>query len=54
MLALVARGRSNRAIAATLFLSPGTVRKHLEHLYGGSARILNLRHRERSVSATAG
>jgi DNA-binding NarL/FixJ family response regulator len=33
VLALVVRGRSNRAIAATLFLSPATVRKHLEHLY---------------------
>lgn len=33
VLALVARGRSNRAIAATLFVSPGTVSKHLEHLY---------------------
>jgi DNA-binding NarL/FixJ family response regulator len=33
VLALLTRGRSNRAIAATLFVSPGTVRKHLEHLY---------------------
>jgi ATP/maltotriose-dependent transcriptional regulator MalT len=41
VLALVMRGRSNRAIAATLFLSPATVRKHLEHLYsklGGKTR----------------
>ncbi len=33
VLALLARGRSNRAIGAALFVSPGTVRKHLEHLY---------------------
>jgi DNA-binding NarL/FixJ family response regulator len=33
LLALVARGQTNRQIAATLFLAPGTVRKHLEHLY---------------------
>jgi DNA-binding CsgD family transcriptional regulator len=33
VLALLARGRSNRELASTLFLSPGTVRKHLEHIY---------------------
>src|SRR5262249_40492376 len=33
VLALVARGRTNSQIAVTLFLSAGTVRKHLEHLY---------------------
>jgi DNA-binding NarL/FixJ family response regulator len=33
VLALLARGRSNQAIGAALFVSPGTVRKHLEHLY---------------------
>jgi DNA-binding CsgD family transcriptional regulator len=33
VLALLARGRSNREVAATLFLSTGTVRKHLEHVY---------------------
>lgn len=33
VLALVARGKSNGEIAATLFLSSGTVRKHLERMY---------------------
>jgi DNA-binding CsgD family transcriptional regulator len=32
-LALLVRGMSTPEIAATLFLSPGTVRKHLEHVY---------------------
>jgi DNA-binding CsgD family transcriptional regulator len=32
VLALAARGRTNREIAGTLFLSPGTVGKHLEHI----------------------
>jgi DNA-binding NarL/FixJ family response regulator len=33
VLALVARGKTNTQIAATLFLSANTVRKHLENLY---------------------
>jgi DNA-binding CsgD family transcriptional regulator len=33
VLALVARGRSNREVADALFLSVGTVRTHLEHIY---------------------
>src|SRR5262249_54302196 len=33
VLALIARGKTTREIAAALFLSPGTVRKHLEHLF---------------------
>jgi len=33
VLGLVARGKTNQEIAATLFLSAGTVRKHLEHIY---------------------
>jgi DNA-binding CsgD family transcriptional regulator len=33
MLALLARGKSNAAIGAILFIAPGTVSKHLEHLY---------------------
>ena len=33
ILAWVARGKSNSEIATTLCLSPGTVRKHLDHIY---------------------
>ena len=33
VLALVARGKTNTQIAATLFLSANTVRKHLENIY---------------------
>jgi DNA-binding CsgD family transcriptional regulator len=33
VLALVAEGRSNAEVAAALWLSPGTVRKHLENSY---------------------
>jgi DNA-binding CsgD family transcriptional regulator len=29
----VARGKKNREIAALLYLSPGTVRKHLDNCY---------------------
>jgi len=34
VLALVAKGTSNRAIAAELFISEATVKTHLTHLYG--------------------
>lgn len=30
----VARGKSNREIAAALYLAPGTIRKHLDNVYG--------------------
>jgi DNA-binding CsgD family transcriptional regulator len=33
ILAWVARGKTNREIAAELYLSPGTVRKHLDNVY---------------------
>jgi DNA-binding CsgD family transcriptional regulator len=32
-LAWVARGKTNREIAAVLYLAPGTVRKHLDNVY---------------------
>ena len=34
VLRLVAAGLSNREIAATLYLSPGTVKTHVHHIYG--------------------
>ena len=33
ILAWVARGKTNREIAAVLYLAPGTVRKHLDNVY---------------------
>lgn len=33
VLAWVARGKTNREIAAVLYLAPGTVRKHLDNVY---------------------
>jgi DNA-binding CsgD family transcriptional regulator len=33
VMALVEHGRSNAEVAALLWLSPGTVRKHLENVY---------------------
>ena len=29
----VAQGKSNREIAAVLYLAPGTIRKHLDNVY---------------------
>jgi len=34
VLARAAAGETNTVIAQALFVSPGTVRKHLEHIYG--------------------
>lgn len=33
MLALLSRGKTNREIADALWLSPSTVRKHVENVY---------------------
>jgi DNA-binding CsgD family transcriptional regulator len=33
ILRLVADGKTNREIAAALYISPGTVRKHLDNIY---------------------
>ena len=33
ILTWVARGKTNREIAAALYLAPGTVRKHLDNVY---------------------
>jgi len=50
VLALVVAGRSNDEIAATLHVSPSTVRKHLEHAY----RKLGVHSRLAAVAAFAG
>ena len=33
MIGLVARGKTNGEIAGSLWISPGTVRTHLEHIF---------------------
>jgi DNA-binding CsgD family transcriptional regulator len=47
VLSWVARGRQNREIAELLFISPATVRKHLEHAYAK----LGVRNRTQAVAA---
>jgi DNA-binding CsgD family transcriptional regulator len=49
-MALVEDGRSNGEIAALLWLSPGTVRKHLENVYAK----LGLRNRMAGVERLRG
>jgi DNA-binding NarL/FixJ family response regulator len=51
VLALVAEGRTNRAIGHALELSPRTVAKHLEHVYRKldvSCRVQAVAHLDRS------
>ena len=50
ILRLVASGMTNREVAAALFISPGTVRKHLENAYAK----LGVRSRAQAVAALAG
>jgi DNA-binding CsgD family transcriptional regulator len=47
VLQLVAEGLTNREIARWLFISPATVRTHLEHVF----RKLGVRSRAAAVSA---
>jgi DNA-binding CsgD family transcriptional regulator len=47
VLALVAQGLTNRQISSRLFISPATVRTHLEHIYDK----LGVRSRAGAVSA---
>jgi DNA-binding CsgD family transcriptional regulator len=44
----VARGKTNREIASLLFVSPHTVRKHLEHAYAK----LGVHSRAAAIAAT--
>jgi LuxR family maltose regulon positive regulatory protein len=57
VLALVEEGRTNHEIAATLWISPGTVRKHLENIYGKlgvHSRTAAVTHVRESQKATNG
>jgi ATP/maltotriose-dependent transcriptional regulator MalT len=47
VLSLVAQGLTNRQISGRLFISPATVRTHLEHIYDK----LGVRSRAGAVSA---
>ena len=49
ILQLVASGMTNREIAATLYIAPGTVRKHLENVYA----TLAVRNRAQAIAATS-
>jgi DNA-binding CsgD family transcriptional regulator len=48
VLRLVASGMTNREIGASLFIAPGTVRKHLDNIYAK----LGVRSRAQAVAAT--
>jgi len=50
VLARAARGDTNRAIGAALFISPDTARKHLEHIY----EKLGVRNRTEAAAVHAG
>jgi DNA-binding CsgD family transcriptional regulator len=50
VLSWAARGRQNREIAELLYISPATVRKHLEHAYAK----LGVRNRTEAVAALRG
>jgi len=55
VLDLVAAGAANAAIAERLWISPGTVKKHLEHIYAKlevGSRTAALARTRRSVAAT--
>ena len=53
VLALVVQGKTNAQIAATLFLSVGTVRKHLEHLYAKLGVATRTQAATRAIEACA-
>ena len=52
VLARAASGETNAAIGAALFVGPGTVRKHLEHIYD-KLEVHNRAERPRSTRRTA-
>ena len=59
VLELVADGLTNAQVAAVLWIAPGTVRRHLENIYGKlgvhnrTGAAASLRHGSRIVTATS-